>query len=118
MTVVPADLRGFPVAKCTCNDLNGNIVHADILKEQWYGYRLHSGDMTANSRSPDTESANIGTDVKDPVIGPDIVEPVLGHRGYLAIGHGCSGENDIRFFREERVGWHPGTFTYRIMPFF
>jgi hypothetical protein len=41
--------------------------------------------MTGNFRSPYTEPADIGADIKDPVFRPEIIEAVLGHPGYLAI---------------------------------
>ncbi len=76
-TVIPADLPPVPVAKCPRNDPDGDIVCTDIFKERMYRYRLHRGHMAADFRSPDTESAHICANVKDPVITPDIIEPVL-----------------------------------------
>lgn len=104
---VPADLCRFSIAKRTCDDLNGHIVAPYIFKELRSGHRFHRGNMPAHSRCPDTERANIGTNVKDKVAGPDIIEPVLGHCGYLPIWCIGSRENGFRFCWRENAGRHP-----------
>jgi hypothetical protein len=78
-TVVPGDLRRSPAAKGTGDYLYGNIIEPDIFKKRACGHRFHRSDMPADSRSPDTEPADICADIKDPVCRPDIIEPVLGH---------------------------------------
>jgi hypothetical protein len=85
MTVVPGYIRGAPVAECTFDHPDGSIVCLDIFTKRVHRHRLHRGNMTGNFRSPYTEPADIGADIKDPVFRPEIIEAVLGHPGYLAI---------------------------------
>ena len=68
-----------PIVAFFDKDDRFHSVCTDILKEQGGGHRLHRGHMAAHPRSPDTEPADIGADVKDPVIRQDIIEPVLGY---------------------------------------
>jgi hypothetical protein len=77
LTTVPHDFLGSPVAKCSLNDPDRNIIQPDIFPQELCSDRFYGDYMVRIPRGPDTECSHICTDIDDLVAWTNIIEPVF-----------------------------------------